>query len=479
MIRLINSRVLQILISFCTLTLSAPAQTVSIAFVDVNVVPMDREAVLAHHTVLVKGGKIVAVGPNSSVTIPRDAQRIEGRNRYLMPGLADMHMHFMRPMAAADRALNGSIGSESPNFAEENPVLALLFVANGVTSVRNTWGHPEILAFEKEIAAGRVLGPHIYSSGPVTDGTPAEWHGSRSVANAEQGREAVREDKQAGYIAIKVYDYLSKEAYEAIVAEAQKEGLPVIGHVPDAVGMSGVLAAHQYSIEHIEFPLLAILSDKAKQPPSDADLVKYPDLTKLPDLAQKMKAAGTWLCPTLVAYRIPRTDAAWLEQEKFVPSAILARYGKAYASENRTPVIDPLNSSEAQPIYFAIVGALHKGGVGLLLGTDAHKPNALPGFSLHEELASFVVAGLTPYEAIRAGTSDAARFLHRETEFGTVAVGLRADLILLTANPLDDVGNVQKREGVMIQGNWLTEDVLKSKLERLSRTNQINAQTKR
>ena len=470
---------LQILVAYCALTLFAHAQTIPIAFVDVNVVPMDREVVLAHHTVVVRDGKIVAVGPNSLVAIPPDAQRIEGRNRYLMPGLADMHVHFMRPVAAADKARNGSIGSESPNFAEENPTLALLFVANGVTSVRNTWGHPEILALGKEITAGKVLGPHIYSTGPVTDGSPAEWHGSRSVANAEQAREAVREDKQAGYIAIKVYDYLSQEAYEAIVAEAQKEGLPVIGHVPDAVGMSGVLAAHQYSIEHIEFPLLAILSDKAKQPPSDADLVKYPDLAKLPGLAQKMKAAGTWVCPTLVAYRIPRSDAAWLEQEKFVPPAIRERYEKAYTSESRTPVIDPLNSPEAQPIYLAIVGALHKGGVGLLLGTDAHKPNALPGFSLHEELVSFVKAGLTPYEAIRAGTSDAARFLHRETEFGRVAVGLRADLILLTANPLDDVGNVQKREGVMVQGNWLTEDALKSKLERLSQTNLLNARPKR
>jgi len=243
--------------------------------------------------------------------------------------------------------------------------------------------------------------------------------------------------------------------------------------------MPGVLAAHQYSIEHIEYPLLAILSDKAKQPPSDADLVKNPDLKKLPDLAQRMKAAGTWLCPTLVAYRLPRTDREWLEQQKFVPPAIVARYEKAYNSENRTPVIDPLNSPEAQPIYLAIVGALHKGGVGLLLGTDAHKPNALPGFSLHEELASFVAAGLTPYEAIRTGTSDAARFLHRETEFGRVAVGLRADLILLTANPLDDVGNVQKREGVMVQGNWLTEDALKSKLGRLSQTNLLNARPKR
>jgi imidazolonepropionase-like amidohydrolase len=462
---------LRILVALSILTLSAHAQTVPVAFVDVNVVPMDRESVLAHQTVLVKDGKIAAVGPISSVTIPRDAQRIDGRNRYLMPGLADMHMHFMRPVSnrASDKAArHGSVGSESPNFAEENPALALLFVANGVTSVRNTWGDPAILAFGKEIASGKVLGPHIYSSGPVTDGSPPEWHGSRSVANAEQAREAVQEDKQAGYIAIKVYDGLSKDAYEAMVAEALKEHLPVIGHVPDAVGMSGVLAAHQYSVEHIEYPLIAILSDKVKQPPSDADLVKYPDLAKLPDLAKKMKVAGTWFCPTLVAYRIPPTDAAWVAQEKFVPPAILARYQKAYARVSGEPIISPLEGSEAQPIYLAIVGALHKGGVKLLLGTDAHKPSALSGFSINEELADFVAAGLTPFEAIQSGTSDAARFLHRETEFGTIAVGLRADLMLLNANPLENVGNVQKREGVMVQGNWLTEDVLRSKLEKLS-----------
>ena len=253
-----------------------------------------------------------------------------------------------------------------------------------------------------------------------------------------------------------------------MVAEALKEHLPVIGHVPDAVGMSGVLAAHQYSVEHIEYPLIAILSDKVKQPPSDADLVKYPDLAKLPDLAKKMKVAGTWFCPTLVAYRIPPTDAAWVAQEKFVPPAILARYQKAYARVSGEPIISPLEGSEAQPIYLAIVGALHKGGVKLLLGTDAHKPSALSGFSINEELADFVAAGLTPYEAIQSGTSDAARFLHRETEFGTIAVGLRADLILLNANPLEDVGNIQKREGVMVQGNWLTEDILKAKLEELS-----------
>jgi imidazolonepropionase-like amidohydrolase len=469
---------LPILLALCSLPFSASAQKTPFAFVDVNVVPMDREVVLAHYTVLVKDGRIVAVGPNSSIKIPHNTQRIDGRNRYLMPGLADMHVHFMRPVSdteANKTAQNRTIGSESPTFAEENLTLALLYVANGVTIVHNLWGHPEITELGKEIAAGKVLGPHIYSSGPITDGAPVMWHGSRSVTNAEQARAAVREDKQAGYDAIKVYDSLSKEAYEAIAAEAKKEDLPVVGHVPDAVGMSGVLAAHQYSVEHIEYPLIAILSDSAKQPPSDADLVKYSDLTKLPDLARQMKTAGTWLDPTLVAYGRPRTDAVWLEQQELVPPAILARYKKAYASNTSEPVIDPLDGPEAHSLYLTIVGALHKGGVNLLLGTDAHKPSALPGFSIHEELASFVAAGLTPFEAIRAGTSDAARFLHQEAEFGTVAVGRRADLILLTANPLEDVANVQKRGGVMVQGNWLSEDVLKAKLKKLSR---INGQAK-
>ena len=463
MIRLIRSLSLWILVAASVLTIAATAQTIPVAFVDVNVVPMDREVVLAHYTVVVKDGTIVAAGPNTAIKIPRSAQRIDGRNRYLMPGLADMHMHFMRPVAPTPGSMR-AIGSASPNFAEENRVLALLFVANGVTSVRNTWGDPEITAFAKEIAAGKVLGPHIYSSGPVTDGDPIMWAGSRSVNNAQQARQAVHEDKQAGYIAIKVYDGLSKEAYEAIVAAAREENLPVIGHVPDAVGMSGALAAHQYSVEHIEYPLIAIQSDPAKPNASNADLLKNVDLAKLPDLAKNMKAAGTWFCPTLASYALPRTDAAWLRQQSFVPAAIVARYKKAYTTASGAWNDDPLDSTAARPIYLAIVGALHKGGVDLLLGTDAYKPSAMPGFSLHEELASFVAAGMTPYEAIRAGTSDAARFLHAEAEFGTVAVGRRADLLLLTANPLDDVRNVQMRAGVMVYGRWLTEDVLEAKL---------------
>lgn len=464
-----------LLVALCFYVRPTAAQNTAIAFVDVAVIPMNHEGVLPHHTVVVKAGRIIAVGPNETVAIPDDAQRIDGRGRFLMPGLTDMHVHFMRPAPIGKGKGPGSIiGSSSPSYSRENDVLAVLYVANGVTSVRNMWGHPEIDALGNRIQAGATLGPHIYSTGPLNDGKPISWRGSREIKNAQQARESVRADKQAGYVATKVYDGLSKESYQALVAEARKENFPVVGHVPDAVGFDGVLAAHQDSIEHIEYPLIALWSDKASPVKYDENLLKNIDLTKLPDLASRQSAAGSWLCPTLAAFRQPRTDSEWLEQQKLVPAAILKRYEKSYAFT----VSSPLHSQEARTFYLAILSAFHKAGVGLLLGTDAHKPGALPGFSIVGELADFVAAGLTPYEAIRAGTSDAARFLHRESEFGTIAVDHRADLLLLDANPLEDVVNVQKREGVMVQGNWLTEEVLKSKLQGIARLNALKTQSK-
>ena len=428
-----------------------------IAIVDVNVIPMDREIVLPHQTVIVRDGKIIAIGASQSVKIADGAQRINGNDRYLMRGLADMHMHFIRP------AIPGLFhASASEHFDEENRVLALLYLANGVTTVRNLWGHPAILSFAKDIDSGRVLGPHIYSVGPVTDGRPVQWPGSRAVDNAEQAREAVLSDKQAGYIAIKVYDGLSKEAYEAIVATAKQQQLPVVGHVPEAVGLTGALAARQDSIEHIYYTLLALQPNGAAETASDSDLLKRADLRKLPELAHAIKTAGSWYCPTLVAYARTQRDPVWLQQQKLVPPAIVLRYQKGFAGWDE----DPLDSPEARPVYLKIIAALHRAGVGLLLGTDAYKPSALPGFSLHDELANFVAAGMTPYEALRAGTIDAARFLRREEEFGTVAVGRRADLLLLTANPLASIGNAAKRVGVMLHGAWFTEDELQERLKR-------------
>jgi imidazolonepropionase-like amidohydrolase len=448
-------------LGLCSSSTRLLAASNKIAFVDVNVIPMDREIIVPHQTVIVGDGKIIASGATQSVKIPDDAQRINGNNRYLMPGLADMHMHFIRP------ATSGLFqASASEHFDEENRVLALLYLANGVTTVRNLWGHPAILSLAKDIDSGRVLGPHIYSAGPVTDGSPVQWPGSRAVDSAEQAQKAVLSDKQAGYIAIKVYDGLSKDAYEAIVAAAKQQHLAVVGHVPEAVGLAGVLAAHQDSIEHIYYILPALQPNPVAETSSDSDLLKRADLRKLPELAHAIKTAGSWYCPTLVAYARTQRDRVWLQQQKLVPPAIVLRYQKGFSGWDE----DPLDSPEARPVYLKMVAALHEAGVGLLLGTDAYKPSALPGSSLHDELANFVSAGMTPYEALRAGTIDAARFLHREEEFGTIAVGRRADLLLLTANPLADVGNAAKRVGVMVQGKWFSEGELENKRKQLAST---------
>jgi imidazolonepropionase-like amidohydrolase len=453
------------------------AQERPAAFVDVTVVPMDKEQVLPHQTVVVEGGRITQVGSSASAKVPNRALKIDGKGKFLMPGLADMHVHFMRSAIAAKSQLatskdpsfrTGIPASASNDYERENRALALLFVANGITTVRNMWGNPAIDAFAKEADSGRVLGPHIYSTGPVTDGNPPRWEGGRVVETREQAEEAVRSDKQAGYVAIKVVDRLSKEAYDAIVAAARREGLPIVGHIPTAVGLSGAIAARQDSIEHLYFWSALQPEDSTGQNQSSNEMLEHADLKKLPALVQAMKAAEMWNCPTLVLYDRPRTDALWLEEKSLVPPSLMERLERMYPNG-----LDAARSSpEGHALSLAIVTALHAGGAHLLLGTDAVKPGTLPGFSLHDELAYFVAAGMTPYEAIRAGTSDAAIFLHQENEFGIVSAGRRADLILVGANPLEDVKNVSKRVGVMVNGHWLTEEELKQQLASLRKTYQ-------
>jgi imidazolonepropionase-like amidohydrolase len=440
-------------IAFCNL--SAAAQHASTtAFIHVNVVPMDREIVLRDQTVVVKDGKIVALGPTRSIKLPKGSQRIEGSNQYLMPGLADMHIHFIRPATAKKQP------SSADTYAQENPRLALLFVANGVTTVRNMWGHPAIRALNDDIHKGRLIGPTIYSVGPVTDGDPPTFAGMRIVTTDEQARQAVREDKEAGYIGIKVYNRLSPSAYKAIVAEAAEQRLPVMGHVPRAVGLAGAIEAHQKSLEHFSSFMRAALPDGMMQADlSMEEILTRADLNKLPTIAEAVAAAGSWVCPTVVQVQMDSDPKLWEKERSFVPSGVVDRY-----KESGKLIPFPPQGPAAKPFALALVRALHEKRAGLLAGTDAYKLNVIPGFSLLQELKYFVEAGLSPYEAIKAGTRDAARFLNQENEFGTVAVGRRAELILLSANPLDDVGNVAKRTGVMLRGEWLTEEKLQRRL---------------
>jgi imidazolonepropionase-like amidohydrolase len=439
--------------SLCSSALAAQKPPTT-AFVNVSVVPMDRDTVLARQTVIITDGKIVAMGPAASTRIPVGSRRIDGTGRYLMPGLADMHVHFIRPAIPGKTQYSGA-----STHAQENTELALLFVANGVTTVRNMWGAPEILALNDRIVRGDLLGPTIYSTGPITDGDPPVYAGMRVITTEEQARQAVHEDKLQGYIGVKVYNRLAPPVYNAIVEAAATEHIPVMGHVPGRVGLMRALDAHQASIEHFSSFVTATLPPDVDHSKMDLpERLDRANLGRLDDIAARVKAAGSWSCPTVVQVQMEADNAKWEDGTRLLPPDLVKRY-------ERGNVV--LLGKSAEPFALALVAALHRAGAGLLLGTDAYKPNVIPGFSLHEELNYFLRAGLSPYEALCAGTVNPARFLGHEKDFGEVAIGQRADLVLLSANPLADVRNVAKRVGVMVRGTWVSEQELQKKLSSL------------
>jgi imidazolonepropionase-like amidohydrolase len=413
------------------------------AFVEVNVVPMDRERIIEKQTVIVQDGSITEIGPASKLQVPPDALKIDGHDRYLMPGLVDMHVH----------------------LSHENEDELILFLANGVTTVRNMLGLLLHLEWRKRIYDGDLLGPTIYTTGPIIDGNPPLKEYYTVIETPEEAEKEVAAQKQAGYDAIKVVSNLSPDVYEAILEAAKEHNLPVYGHVPKRVGLEKAMDSGQLSFEHMNHFLDALY-------PSDFS-DEHADLEKIPDLAARTAAKGVWVCPTLEMFRI---YAANPEEIKAIRNHLSMKYvpaqrRNAWNELERYLLSDQWDNKARERVFdvmFRMVKGLHEAGANLIVGTDCPIPFEVPGFSLYGELQNFVDAGLTPYAALKAATRDAAKLLDALDEFGTVAVGRRADLILVDANPLDDVANVAKRVGVMVRGRWFSESELQEKLDLLA-----------
>jgi imidazolonepropionase-like amidohydrolase len=434
----------------------APAQP-GLAIVDVSVVPMDANHVLEHQTVIVRGDRIAALGPATSTPVPDGITHLDGHGKWLMPGLVDMHVHL------------------------EDPDDGTLYVANGVTTIRNMWGVAQTFSMRADYAEGRALGPTVYTTGPILDGKPVVWPGSVAIESTQEADEEIAAEKAAGYDSVKVYSRLGKDAYFGILAAAKKHGLPVAGHVPDAVGLDDVLAAGGLaSIEHLTGYLMAMQAKdspvlgKGEFGPNSRAVVAHVDDSKLADVVRRSKASGVWHCVT----QVMTEHFAVLDHHE----ELLRLPGVKYLSPAQLASWDPKNNFRAKGMSaedFAaeraraafnkrITRALHDAGARLILGTDTSNPFVIAGFSAHEELALLVESGLTPFEALRAGTADAAEFLHAEREFGRVAPGLRADLILVEGNPLNDVHNASRASGVVLRGQWFPAAKLQAALDQLA-----------
>jgi len=417
-----------------------------LAIVGATVVPMDRAGSLPDQTVLIADGRITALGPADKVAVPAGATVIDGHGRWLMPGLVDMHVHSW--------------------FESE----LTLFLANGVTTIRNMFGSPQQVSWRDEVAAGTRLGPSIVTAGPIVDGSPPVWPGSLVVLTPDDAKTAVQAHLDGHYDFVKVYDRLTPEAYDAVMAAAKAAGLPVFGHVPERVGLHAVLAAGQRTVEHM-FGFEACFAGPDVPPEPAKFLTRLrewtmPDPARLAALAADAAASGVYQCPTLIVMQkmaVGAEDAAELARPcmRYVDPFMLTVWKQSAAR--------PPEMAEAAraglPVRDALVRALHGAGAPLLLGTDCGNAWVVAGFAVHEELANLVACGLTPAEALRAATLTPAECLRATGEFGAVAPGLRADLLLLDADPLQDVANAQKRVGVVVRGRWLPEAELQARLE--------------
>lgn len=398
---------------------AAPAQAQTTVIRNVNVLPMDRERVLARHSVVVEGDRIVALGPSDGIAVPEGARVIEGDGRFLLPGLADMHAHLV----------------DEDRFA--------VYLVSGITTVVNMNGSPDVITARDSVARGEILGPRIFTTGPLVAGEEIRWRNRVLVHTPEEAVRTVREQAAAGYDFIKVYDGLDAATYHALIAEARTLGIRAIGHLPDSARVEDVLSG-QAAIHHLGSLFYYFL---------------WPDLdvSKFPKLARRLAAAKRWVCPTLCLYDVMARitdDRAALEARPEMRT--VAAGTRAWWAR-----IDPgrdshyaLFSSLGRPL----VRALHDAGVPLLAGTDHPNPYVVPGFALHDELDALVSAGLSRFEVLETATANPGRFLGRN--LGTIAVGQVADLLLVASNPLDDLGTLRHPEAVMIGGKWLDRERL-------------------
>ena len=438
-------RCILILISVLLFGIAAADTT---AFFNINVIPMVDERIIRQQTVIVSDGVIARIGDVDDVPVPEGASVVDGTDRFLIPGLAEMHAH-VPPVASDDL---------DRDFA--------LFIANGVTTVRGMLGDPSHLQLRSDLLAGNRTGPRLITSGPSLNG--------RSVTGAADGARQVRAQQAAGYDFIKIHPGLNDEEFAAIAETATGLGMPFAGHVPVSVGLGGALAAGMASIDHLDGYMAALMPPRYDRSGGyggffDVLLANDVDKDGIQDLAAATARAGTWIVPTetLVEQLINEVPASELRSRiemQYVPEATVDQWVAAKLRQQQERGYSADVAAKAIQLRRMLIRELHDAGAGILLGSDAPQVFNVPGFSLHRELELMVAAGLTPFEALQAGTANVAQFLGLNT--GIIETGREADLVVLDSNPLEDIASTRRVHGVMVRGRWYSAADIDVLLER-------------
>lgn len=444
----------------------------ALAFVHVNVIPMNRDGVLEDQTVIVQKGKITQVGAAKAVRLPPNATKIDGRGKYLMPGLVDFHVH----------------------LRDTSELLS--YLAYGVTTVAHLSGPtgnvPDVLTLRRRAASGEVLSPNVYTTGRVLDGNPAIYPSvSTVVSTPEEARRAVAEQHGLGVDFIKVYNNLEPDVLTAVVEEAHKRGLAVVGHIPRRAGrpqaLQAALKAGQDMVAHGEEFFFTYFYGETDSLVARG-LMPSPDRSKIPQVVEWVRSAGAYVTPNLsfvvmTRRQLDNLDAVLSDPEaRYLHPNVVAMWREQNPTRRQDRERFNLRERAKYPFTQEVVRALQAGGVPLLLGTDASAAGMFPGKSAHVELQELVKAGLKPSEAMAAATRNAGQFIKRHVRgadsFGMVEPGQRADLLLLEANPLTDINNISRIAGVTVRGEWLSKAELERKRNNASAPVNSNEQNR-
>lgn len=448
-----------LLILFILLTSSSFAQELvsnrqrEIVFRGVNVIPMDRERIIENQTVVVRNGKITAMGNAAAVKFGNGALVVDAKGKYLTPGWAEIHAHV-------------------PPIDDIEPMkdVLMLYLTNGITTIRGMLGHPKHLELRSKINSGEILGPHFYATGPSFSG--------QSVKTAERGAEMVREQKAAGYDYLKLHPGLTNQTFPAIAKTAQEVGIPFVGHVSFNVGVWRAIDARYSSIDHLDGFIEAITPRSDTLAEQETGLfgswIAYrADASLIPKLVSGLREKRIRVVPTqALAERwlspLPAEEFTDDPEMKYMKPQEVQNWVNAKNTYTSNPNFSKEHAEKLVQIRRKLIYECQKNGVELLLGSDAPQVFNVPGFSIHHEMKYMVDAGLTPYETLRTGTVNVAAYLNKP-DSGVIRPGNVSDLVLLSGNPLSDISQTRNIEGVMIGINWLPKDYIQKELKRLEK----------
>ncbi|MBC8768929.1 amidohydrolase family protein [Arenibacter sp. BSSL-BM3] len=449
---------ISLLICFIAFLSCSPTKKVvsptAILFTDVNIVDVSNGNMLEKHQVIIDSGKIKKIV--ESVDNADDyLTKIQGKDKYLIPGLAEMHAHIPQP-PTSDQRIKETL---------------FLYLSNGITTIRGMLGHPSHLELREKALNGDVLSPRIFTSSPSFNGN--------TVTTKEEAVQKVTAYKNEGYDFLKIHPGMQLEVFDQMVETANKHNIPFSGHVPVMVGIRHALDSKYASIDHVDGYMEGLVPESEGVDPSANGFFGYAftpiaDTTKIDELVAMTKENKVWVVPTQSLFErwfAPISSDKLLKQPemKYMPVSTLEDWMRR--KDQSTSSANGFNEEQWNrftAIRRQLIRKLQHNGHGLLLGSDAPQLFNVPGFSIHHETEGMVKAGLTPLEILQSGTVNTAKFFEMENSFGTITEGLDADMVLLNSNPLKDISALKEISGVMVRGKWLSKEYIDEKLKEIA-----------